>query len=75
MTEDTTPAEDDLLLEEISKIGYFKYKKNRVRRWEKGLMERLLTATKWNKSLLARRLKIDRANLYKILRLHGLVSK
>jgi DNA-binding NtrC family response regulator len=54
---------DELLLDKIGSYGYTRYKRMRVKRWEKRLLERLLRLTGGNKSALARRLRLDRSNV------------
>ncbi len=68
-----SPIDDELLLDKVSKLGYFNYRQEMIARWEKKLLERLFSAAKGKIALLARRLKMDRCNMHRVLKRVGII--
>lgn len=68
---DPAPGEDRMLLDQVAFVGYGRFRDGLFQGTERDLLLRLLRAVGGNKSELARRLGLDRANLQRKIRSLG----
>jgi DNA-binding NtrC family response regulator len=66
-------SSDELPLGEILATGYLEFKRQRVLEFERRLLGELLKYFNGNKSAMSKAVKMDRANLGRLLKKHGLV--